>query len=196
MTGRSFAALARWHLFVFVVAITLSLTANAKEPCLSDVKGSSGNLQFDVAHDLNAQGDSFSCDVEVRASIALSVLEAFRYGFLYDSRPHLERSIHFPLKVTVSQSDSEGDQVVLVKNIADWLKFKASHFGSYERATIACANLANVRIYKKWSGFSIGFGQVWFFNSVNFGLRVGQINVTPMSEEQFRRACVVDRTVK
>lgn len=196
MTSQSFVALAHRCLLVLIVAATLSLTANAKDPCLNEMKGSSENLQFDVAHDLNAQGDSFSCDVEVRASAALSVLEAFRYGFLYDSHPHLERSIHFPLKITVSQSDSGVDQVVLIKNVADWIRFKASHFDPYQRAMIACANLANVRIYKKWSGFAIGFGQVWFFNSVNFGLRVGQINITPMSEEQFRKACVVDGTGK
>jgi hypothetical protein len=194
--GRSFVAPASWRSFVFFLATTASLTANAQESCLDNLKAGDGSPQFDLAHDLNAQGDSFSCDVEVRASTALSVLEAFRYGFHYDSRPHLERSIRFPLKVTVSKGDTADGYVVMVKNVTEWLKFKANHFDPYERAMIACANLANVRIYKKWSGFSIGFGQVWFFNSVNFGLRVGQINITPMTEEQFRRACVVDRSVK
>ena len=73
-----------------------------------------------------------------------------------------------------------------------WLKFKASHFDPHERALVACANLANVRIYRKWSAFTIGTGRVWFFNSVDLGLKVGQINVAPMSEKLFRELCVVE----
>lgn len=196
MRRRSVAALARCCLLVSILAATISLTVQAKDHCLAAVKGPSVNPRFDVDHDLNAQGDSFSCDVEVRASTALSVLEAFRYGFLYDSRAHLDRSIQFPLKVTVARSDFDPAQVLLIKDVPDWLKFKARHFNPYERAMIACANLANVRIFKKWSGFSIGSGRVWFFNSVNFGLKVGQINVAPMGEELFLEACVADSTGK
>jgi hypothetical protein len=136
-------------LVLLVLALALSFNVQAKDPCLDGLKaGQRGSSQFDLDHDVNAEGDSFSCDVGVRASTALSVLEDFRYGFLYDSRPHLERSIHFPLKVTIATSESE-DQVLFIKDVADWLKFKAGHFDHHERALIACAHLANVRIYKK-----------------------------------------------
>ena len=196
MMIRIVASLAGRYLPVAFFTAGLSLAAYPKDSCLESLKGNGVNSPFDVAHDLNSQGDSFSCDVEIRASAALSVLEAFRYGFLYDSRPHLERSIHFPLKVTVSQAGREGDQVVIIKDISAWLTFKASHFDPYERALIACATLSNVGIYKKWSAFAIGFGEVWFFNSLNFGLRVGQINIAPMSKELFQKSCVVDAAGK
>jgi hypothetical protein len=196
MTNQLLGSLTRRCLLVGFFTAGLSLAAYPKDSCLDSLKGNSGNSRFDMAHDLNSQGDSFSCDVEIRASAALSVLEDFRYGFLYDSRPHLERSIHFPLKVTVSQGASDGDQVVLIKDISAWLTFKASHFDPYERALIACANLANVRIYKKWSAFAIGTGRVWFFNSLNFGLRVEQINIAPISKELFQESCVVGVTGK
>ena len=177
---------------LFVLALALPLAVRAKDPCLDTLKeGPHRSSQFDLDHDRNAEGDSFSCDVGVRASAALSVLEDFRYGFLYDSRPHLERSIRFPLKVTIATSETQ-DQVVSIKDVAEWLKFKAGHFDQYERASIACANLANMHIYRKWSGFAIGLGRVWFLNSIESGLRVGQINVAPMSEKLFRTSCVVD----
>jgi hypothetical protein len=182
-------------LILLVLALALSLTVQAKDPCLNGLKGQSRNLQFELDHDLDAAGNSFSCDAGIRASAALSVLEDFRYGFLYDSRPHLERSIHFPLKVTIAISESE-DQVIFLKDVPAWLKFKAGHFDQYERAVIACAHLGNVQIVKKWSGFAIGLGEVWFFNSLNYGLRVGQINVKPTSEKAFRTSCVVDAVGK
>jgi hypothetical protein len=102
-------------LVLLVMALAVSLTAQAKGPCLNGLKGENRNLQFDHDQDLDAEGDSFSCDIGVRASAAVSVLEDFRYGFLYDSRPHLERSMHFPLKITVAASESE-DQVVFIKD--------------------------------------------------------------------------------
>jgi len=183
------------HLVLLVMALALSVTVQAKGPCLDALRGQSRNLQFDLDHDMDAEGDSFSCDMGVRASEALSVLEDFRYGFLYDSRPHLERSIHFPLKVTIATSES-GDQVIFIKDVPEWLKFKAGHFDPYERAAIACAHLGNVHIVKKWSGFFIALGEVWFFNSLNDGLRVGQINVEPMSEKAFRASCLADAVGK
>ena len=196
MTNQILALFIRRCMPAAFFTAALALAAHPKDSCLDSLKGSSENSRFDLAHDLNSEGDSFSCDVEIRASAALSVLESFRYGFLYDSRPHLERSIHFPLKVTVSQGESDGDKVVLIKDVSAWLTFKASHFDPYERALISCANLANVRIYKKWSAFAIGTGRVWFFNSLNFGLRVGQINIAPMSKDLFQELCVVEATGK
>ena len=181
-------------LWVFVFCLPLMLSAQA--PCLDGSKeGGSKSSQFDVEHDQNAQGDSFSCAVGVHASTALSVLEDFRYGFLYDSRPHLERSIRFPLKVTIATSDFE-DHVISIKSVSEWLTFKAGHFDQYERALIACANLRNVHIYKKWSGFAIGLGRIWFLNSLDSGLRVTQINIAPMSEKLFQSSCVVDSASK
>jgi hypothetical protein len=163
--------------------------AQAQAHCLEDIKGRGRIQQFDVDRDRTGDGGSFSCDVGVRASAALMVLEDFRYGFLYDSRTHLERSVHFPLKVTVATSATE-DKVLFVKDVTEWLAFKAARFDRHERAVIACAQLTNLHIFKKWSGFAIGLGRVWFFNSVNHGLRVGQINVAPMSESLFRDSCV------
>jgi hypothetical protein len=174
-----------------VLLTTLIGTGGAQQPCLARFAGQANraSLQFDLEHDRNREGGSFSCDVFVRASKARSVLEDFRYGFLYDSRPHLERSIRFPLKVTVV--DAQGaEQVLTITDVGKWLKFKAEHFDPYERALIACATLANVHIYKKWSGFAIGLGRVWFFNYLDGGLRVGQINVEPLSPELFRKSCV------
>lgn len=120
------------------------------------------------------------------------MLEDFRYGFVYDNVPHLERSIHFPLKVTVATTEST-DRVVSIKTAKEWLAFKAAHFDKHERALITCANLANVTIFKKWSGFAIGLGRVWFFNSESCGLKVGHVNVAPMSEHLFVSSCVLDQ---
>jgi hypothetical protein len=164
--------------------------AQTQAPCLKDLRGDPANSKFDLDYDRNSEGGSFSCDVMVRASKARSVLEDFRYGFVYDSQPHLIRSIIFPLKITVAGNGSASDQVVSIKDVGMWLKFKATHFDPYERAMITCATLANVHIFKKWSGFSIGLGRVWFFNYLNSGLRVGQINVGPMSPELFRKSCL------
>jgi hypothetical protein len=161
-------------------------SAQPQAPCL---EGRGRAQQFDLDRDQNSEGDSFSCDVFVRASVALKVLEDFRYGFLYDSRTHLARSIHFPLKVTISTSATE-DRVLLLKDVTQWLAFKATHFDRYERALIACANLSNVHIFRKWSGFAIGQGRVWFFNSRDYGLRVGQVNLAPMNESLFLDSCV------
>ncbi len=183
-------------LLSLVFVFGLPLVVSAQAPCLDDSKASGGKrLQFDVDYDKNAQGDSFSCAVGVHATEALSVLEDFRYGFLYDSKPHLERSLRFPLKITIATSDFE-DHVVSIKTVTEWLAFKAGHFDQYERALIACATLKNVHIYKKWSGFAIGLGRVWFMNSQDSGLRVAQINVAPMSEKLFQSSCVVDSAGK
>lgn len=84
----------------------LFITPILKGNCLDRLKGKSVTPKFDIEYDSDADGNSFSCDVGVRASEALVVLEDFRYGFVYDSLPHLERSIHFPLKVTVATSES------------------------------------------------------------------------------------------
>lgn len=179
--------LARWSVLVFAFVAA----ASGQGPCLKNLAGGTTNAsrQFDLDHDRNAEGGSFSCDVMVRASRARSVLEDFRYGFVYDSPPHLERSIRFPLKVTIVGAQG-GEQVLTITDVGKWLKFKADHFDPYERAMIACATLANVHIYKKWSGFTIGLGRVWFFNSLNSGLRVGQINVEALSPELFRKSCI------
>jgi hypothetical protein len=160
--------------------------AQPQTPCLD---GRGRAQQFDIDRDRNSEGDSFSCDVFVRASVALGVLEDFRYGFLYDSRTHLARSIHFPLKVTIATSATE-DRVLFLRDVTQWLAFKATNFDRYERALIACANLSNVHIFRKWSGFAIGQGRVWFFNTRDYGLKVGQINVAPMNESLFRDSCV------
>lgn len=184
-----------WRSLVSVALALLFLVPPIGGQCLERLKGKSRTSQFDLEHDLDAGGNSFSCDVGVRASEALRVLEDFRYGFVYDSVAHLMRSVHFPLKVTVATSEST-DRTVMINTAKEWLTFKTNHFDKHERALIACANLANVTIFKKWSGFAIGLGRVWFFNSANYGLRVGQINVAPMSESLFVSSCVVDRPSK
>ncbi len=181
-----------FQLFVPIgLVLLLCFTVLADDSCLDSIQGKSRDPQFDLAHDLNVAGNSFSCEVGVRASEAISVLEDFRYGFLYNSLPHLKRSIRFPLKITIATSKSD-DKIMFIKDLPEWLKFKAGHFDKLERAAIACAHLGNVLIVKKWSGFAIGLGTVWFFNSLKDGLRVGQINVAPMSEKAFQAACVVD----
>lgn len=162
--------------------------------CIDRLKGSTANLEFDRNHDLDSRGNSFSCDVGIRASEAVSALEDFRYGFLYDSRRHLERSLNFPLKIAIA--DDQSEKLFLVNTVSEWLKFKASHFDKHERALIACSNLANVTIHKKYSGFAIGTGRIWFFRFPNHGLRVGHINVASMSAELFRTSCVVEPSQK
>lgn len=182
-------------ILVPVAFALLFITPIVEGNCLERLEGKSDTPKFDIEHDLDAGGDSFSCDVGVRASEALVVLEAFRYGFVYDSVPHLERSIHFPLKVTIATSESTSREVV-INTAKEWLAFKADHLDKHERALIACANLANVSIFRKWSGFAIGRGRVWFFNSENYGLKVGQVNVAPMNENLFVSSCVVDQRRK
>jgi hypothetical protein len=178
-------------IIVFVICPPL-IRAQDSKACLDKLKiRQNSSLEFDLKFDRNAEGDYFSCDVLVRPSYALSVLEDFRYGFLYDSKPHFMRAILFPLTITIAGDEKNSkEQEVKINNFDSWMEFKKTHFSQYERAMIACASLNNVHIHQKYSAFTIGFGRVWFYNTVNHGLKVNEINIRPMDRDLFVKSCI------
>ena len=179
----------------FTVVITLLLArTNAQESCLgwleTERKASYG--PFDIEHDRNERSRSFSCDAGITASDALRLIEDFRYGFLYDSEEHIEQSVRFPLTIRVKEKESVGVQTLKIATFMEWVVFKANHFDRNERALIACATLGNVRLFRKWNGFAIGLGRVWFLESSGESHKVAVINVKPLKHELFKRLCVGD----
>ena len=182
----------RCAIYLVATISMLQLPLSSQESCLEALAAGEQDLnrQFDLEHDRNVLGQSFSCDAGFSASDALRVLEDFRYGFLYDSREHIDRSVRFPLTVYVKENDAAPEKELTIDGFSEWVAFKTEHFDPYERALIACATLRNVRIYKKWSGFAIGLGRIWFMLPVDEPLKVNVINVRPLEAELFLRLCV------
>lgn len=163
----------------------------AQSTCLDDRPGDDTTRAFDLAVDRNSLGRSFSCDIYVTASQAHRALKDFRFGFFYDSQPHIERSVAFPLQVNIRAEGGE-TRILSLNNVSEWLEFKSGNFDKYERALIACATLGNVRIYKRDGGFSIGLGHVWFVPSDD-GVKVRVINVSHLRSDLFQRLCLGEK---
>ena len=143
--------------------------------------------QFNLQFDRNLRGRSFSCQIIASASHARRTLEAFRTGFLYDSKEHFERSVRLPLTISVYRTlGLEKPKHVTVRNFNDWLKFKKELFDPVATALVSCANLRNVRIYKN-RGFAIGLGFIWFTGE---DVKVGHINLRPSSKEDLLKECL------
>jgi len=181
---------------VVAVSASVAIPARAQEDtCLSKLYAehtpSEADYLFDVAFDRNFQGKSFSCEILATASEARSTLEDFRFGYLYNSEEHIERSIRFPLTVArfkTRKSTEEGERVT-VRNFEEWMTIKQQWFDGLQAAFISCANVRSVRIYKN-RGFAIRNGMVWFTGE---DVKVGPISLMPVTEEELVAECAGTR---
>jgi len=171
----------------------IDVRASPGETCLDWLveQGTAGYSDFDAERDRNSRGRSFSCDAAIKASDALRLIEDFRYGFLYDSPAHIERSVGFPLNVRVWDGNSPPQiQRLSIASADEWIEFKKGRFSKTERALIACSNLDNLQVNRPWSGFAIGLGRIWFLPSEDGEHRVQEINVKPLDSELLLRMCL------
>ena len=150
-----------------------------------------GSHEFNVKFDRNSDGNSFSCEPVVSASQALDAIEAFRYGFLYESEEHLARSVRFPIPAIKHQTrsfDDEGVETTL-KTPRDLIDYK-KQFNALQIAVIACASLPTVHL-AGWRGFFLGrSGMVWFDAMVGVGVRVTSIRLRPTTTDWLLEDCV------
>jgi hypothetical protein len=155
--------------------------------------GGDADYAFDLRFDRTKGGDSFSCDLEIRASEAATAIEAFRFGVLYDSEDHIRDSVLFPLAVGIqdTRSTTEEPRSLWIANFAEWETFKKAHLSKLQLAMIACASLRNVKIVKSRTyGFMIGSGMVWFEALTNVpGVRVTAINLVPVEPDDVLESC-------
>jgi len=186
--GGSFLPNIGSHVTLWAAICAIVPLLGAQSPCLDDLPGDGATRVFDASFDRNSQGRSFSCDIYVTASQAQQALEDFRFGFVYDSQAHIERSVSFPLRVSIRAGGSE-PKAMLLNDFSEWLEFKSGHFDKYERALIACSTLKNVRIYKRDGGFSIGLGRIWFVPSKD-ELKVSVITVAPLPRDTLHWLCL------
>ena len=150
-----------------------------------------GSHDFNVKFDRNSDGDSFSCGPVVSASQARDALEAFRYGFLYESEEHLARSVLFPLLATKKQTRALDDKGVdtTLKAPGDLIEYK-KQFNALQIAMIACASLSTVNVVG-WRGFFIGVPNlVWFRAMVGVGVRVTSIRLVPTKTDWLLERCI------
>ena len=186
-----------YTLLAFVAAsLHVCTVVCAAQPCLDGSVGRADSAAglIDRHFDRTDQGDSFSCDLKIRASAAADAIESFRFGVLYDSERHIRKAVRFPLRVTVQSTRdiTETPRESRIRNFEEWLSFKRRYLSRFHVATIACANLHTVSIVKSRSyGFMIGPGTVWFQLLVGDpGVRVTAINLTPIDETGVTKACV------
>ena len=179
---------------IAAISAAVVIPARAQEDtCLSEVYGkyapspSDADYRFDLTFDRNVHGESFSCEILATASAARRTLEAFRFGFLYDSKEHIERSVRFPLDIARfrTRKTTEEGKKVTVRNFEEWTTIKKQWFDRLQGALISCANLETVRIYKN-RGFAITHGMVWFTGK---DVKVGAINLMPVTEKQLVAEC-------
>lgn len=165
--------------------------------CLEDVAkyNSSGDpmgpRDFNVKFDRTIDGDSFSCGPVSSATQALNTLEAFRYGFLYESEEHLARSVHFPIPAVKKQIRALKDKgvVTTLKTPGDLIEYK-KQFNALQIAVIACASLSTVYT-AGWRGFFIGRPNlVWFTSISDVGVRVTSIRLVPTKTDWLLESCV------
>jgi hypothetical protein len=166
----------------------LAHPAAAASDCLDKLESRPQDAAFDKQHDLDSSGSSFSCDAYVRASQARDILAAFRFGTLNNSLPHIKRSIRFPLTVKLMPANQPVKRIT-IHDASAWLKFKSAHLDKSHLALIECSTLDNVSVMRKWNGFFYGGGRFWFFNTADSGLRLGQVNVTPIDAALLRQYC-------
>ena len=169
----------------------------AQDHCVDRVPSTSARTSedraFDVAFDRNAAGASFACDIGVRASDARKVLDDFRFGVLYQSEPHLIRSVHFPLTVNLDTPASAGrrGQALVLRTPSEFISFATERLERMHIALIACAHVRNVDIIKSRSfGFTIGPGIIWFVPTVERPYpMVTAISLAPVTETQLAQHC-------
>ena len=150
-----------------------------------------GSRDFNVKFDRNSDGDSFSCEPVVSASQARDAIEAFRYGFLYESEEHLARSVDFPIPAIKKQTRAFGDKGVetTLKTPRDLIEYK-KQFNALQIAMIACASLPTVYI-AGWRGFFLGRpGMVWFEAMGGVGVRVTSIRLVLPKTDWLLQSCI------
>ena len=150
-----------------------------------------GSRDFNVKFDRNSDGNSFSCEPVMSASQARDALEAFRYGFLYESEEHLARSVHFPIPAKKRQTRSFDDEGVgtILKTPGELIEYK-KQFNALQIATIACASLPTMYL-AGWRGFFLGRpGMVWFEAMSGIGVRVTSISLMPPTTDWLLESCV------
>ena len=184
-----------------LVAISLLAIACAVEPvsaestgCLHLLKGhedrTSGDREFDTKFDRVIDGDYFSCNLSIGASEARRVLDDFRYGFLYDSAHHIQRSVRFPLtaRAYTSLSVIERPSLITIATFEDWLQFKKDYLTPSHSAMISCANVMNVAV-RKTKGFAIGKTPFIWFTGESGDITVTAISVVPTKREWVLEFC-------
>lgn len=148
---------------------------------------------FDFNHDKTNQGDSFSCDLEMRPSEAVKAIESFRFGVLYDNEKYLRDGVLFPLTINYreSQAQEQKPKLIRIANPKEWIAFKKKHFTKLQIALIACSSLHNVGIVRSRTyGFTIGNGMIWFQKLADVpGVRVTAINLSPVGKEAVLGYC-------
>ncbi len=183
----------------FLLSLAISLHAYRAvcdaQPCFEELPNNAGSAAgpIDRRFDKTNEGDSFSCDLKIRASAAAEAIDRFRFGVLYDSERHIRAAVRFPLRATI-QADlevTEAPRRLRIRSFEDWLSFKRRYLSRFHLAMIACASLHTVKIVKSRSyGFMIGPGLFWFQSPVgDASVRVTAINLVPMDEASVLRAC-------
>lgn len=186
------------------VIFCFTLCVLAGESCLGQEQGcfeklhvkrqiKDADYEFDLRFDRTRNGESFSCDLAMRASEAAKTIDSFRFGVLYGSARHIRQSVHFPLTVSVRKTRDPGEKprTVRITSFAEWEAFKRAEFTRFQLALVACASLYNVEIVKSRSyGFMIGNGMVWFQALTNVpGVRVTVVNLGPVDRAGLLEAC-------
>lgn len=177
---------------LILVFLTAAANGSPGDTCLDWLAKETSETysDFDVENDHNPRGRPFSCDSFIRASEALRLIENFRIGFLYDDRERFEEAVRFPLRIRLWNDSGESiTERVSIETFDEWLGFKEGHFDRYERALIACATLENLQLFRKWSGFAIGLGRVWFLPNPDGKHKVHEISVKPLAPKLLLRLC-------
>jgi hypothetical protein len=163
---------------------------------LHDKELKDADYAFDLRFDRTKKNESFSCDLEMRASAAAKAIELFRFGVLYDSARHIAASVQFPLVASVrkTRNVAEAPRSVRIGNFTEWDAFKRANFTKLQVAEVACASLYNVEIVKSRSyGFMTGSGMIWFQALTNVpGVRVTAVNLVPVDRDSFLESCAHD----
>ncbi len=194
LASRQWSSRPLWMLCVFCALSIASeaITAQTSD-CLAETYGANQptevDQQFDANFDRNEHGQSFSCELLTSASSAQRSLETFRLGFLYDSRSHIAQSVRFPLTISKRETldTTAKGKPFTVNNFDEWLDVKHGIFDDHHQALIACSSLHTVRIFRN-RGFAISQGLVWFTGE---DVKVGAINLIPITDEDLLRECVV-----
>ena len=137
------------------------------------------------------EGDSFSCDLGMRASEAIKAIEAFRFGVLHDDAEAINDVLEFPLRAGLWSSGAlTPETTIQINNVEEWKKFQP-HVDNVFRALIACTSLHNVSIVKSRSyGVMAGSGRIWFQVSASTPkVKVTSINIIPIEAGQLFDWC-------
>jgi hypothetical protein len=151
------------------------------------------DTDIDQRFDRTREGDSFSCDLSLRASEALAALESFRAGVVYGDKSRLAQVIRFPIDVSVFKtlSSTERPTVSRIHSADEWIQFQQATFTPLQLAAIACVVLPNVHIVKgREYGFMVNRGMVWFKGLEEYDhVVVTAINLVPPTEQDVVNTC-------